>query len=231
MENRPGEHQVMLLLLLLFMCLGCNASSKNFPPPTTPHQGFALENLQAGDIICRMGKGYFSNLFRQVSQRDDRFSHAGIIYHRASFTSAKDNSDMDTSSFSTQLPAGYYVVHAEADETTGVGGVKIELIDSFLHHSVHWSIFRVAAAEVSQRAIAHRAYLHYDCETPFDLKFNARDTAAFYCTEFVAHCVNTVMNKQLIQAQTKFGGHWVIAPDDVYAAPEIKEIYTFHSSH
>jgi len=36
-------------------------------------------NLQPGDVILRSGKGFISNVFRQFSVKDKRYSHAGII--------------------------------------------------------------------------------------------------------------------------------------------------------
>lgn len=166
MENRPRTVQVALFVMVL--CFGCGNRSQ----AVIPQQDLSLELLASGDLICRLGNGHLSGFFQQVSQRDARFSHAGIVY------------------ISDELEGQIFIIHAEADEAADVGGVLLEPLDAFLQQSVNWSIFRIATTSEKRRIIAKRAYLHYQLKTPFDLAFNAADTSAFYCTELVAHCVN-----------------------------------------
>jgi hypothetical protein len=62
--------------------------------------------LRAGDVVLSHGHGLWSRLFAQLNRRDQRFSHAGILILDAQ--------------------RQWRVVHAEVDDRTGSGRVRID---------------------------------------------------------------------------------------------------------
>lgn len=70
-----------------------------------------LKKIRNGDIIYRHGNGFFSDYFRKSSNREQLYSHGGII--------TIDNNNV-------------YVIHSEASELTGIGGVRKESLNAFL---------------------------------------------------------------------------------------------------
>lgn len=153
--------------------------------------------LQSGDLIYRLGNGLYSTYFRSVSQTDQRFSHVGIVVRKAADTPL-------------------YVVHAEADDYTGQGGVRMDRLSDFLKNVNDRAAYRLNAGEAVRFDIAERALNYQHRTIPFDLAFDANDTTAFYCTELVLHCVNAATGRLLIQACTQINGKPVIAIDDTY---------------
>jgi hypothetical protein len=153
--------------------------------------------LQSGDLIYRFGNGLYSAYFRNISQTDQRFSHVGIAVR----ISKEDE---------------LYVVHAEADDYTGQGGVRMDRLSDFLKDANDRSAYRLNANEAVRLDIAKRALDYQRRAVPFDLAFDAADSTAFYCTELVLHCVNAAAGRLLIQGCTKINGKPVIAIDDTY---------------
>jgi len=154
----------------------------------------AFEN---GDLIYRFGNGFFSSTFRDFSNKEKLYSHVGIIYKPSS---------IDT----------FFVIHSEASELTGIGGVRMETVKSFLCEANNWALYRIKADKEQKYNITKIANKFLQLKVPFDLDFNLEDTTAFYCTELVANCVNKSMHKVLIKAKTKKGNRDFIAIDDTY---------------
>jgi len=153
--------------------------------------------LQSGDLIYRFGNGLYSAYFRSVSQTDRRFSHVGIAVR-------------------TTAGGPLYVVHAEADDYTGQGGVRLDRLTDFLKEAGDRAAYRLNCGEAIRRDIANRALDYRRRAVPFDLAFDAADTTAFYCTELVSHCVNAATGCPLIQPRTQLNGKQFIAIDDTY---------------
>lgn len=167
------------------------------------------QSFESGDIICRLGNGYFSGIFRNVSTQDKRYSHAGIIYK------AGPQEDQ------------VWVIHAEANELTGRGAVLKQPLDSFLLGVRYWSLFRTDAGEQQRTQIAEMALGYHRRGTPFDLRFDLSDTTALYCTELVALCLNTTLRKTLVRPRARVGGRRVFAVDDAYSGAGTREIFTY----
>ena len=85
-------------LVFIFLAGAFGENAKEFPRQGNEF-GFAVN----GDLIFRFGKGRWSKCFRDISVHEKRFSHVGII--------------------TTQSNA-VFVVHASADDYTGIGHVK-----------------------------------------------------------------------------------------------------------
>lgn len=153
--------------------------------------------LQSGDLVYRFGNGLYSAYFRNASQTDPRFSHVGIAVK-------------------SETEDELYVVHAEADDYTGQGGVRMDRLSEFLKDAQSWAAYRLNIEAPLRLDIAHRALYYQRRAIPFDLAFDAADSTAFYCTELVSHCVNAAIDQPLIRPNTLLNGKNIIAIDDTY---------------
>lgn len=186
-----GFANAQIICCLLCFCLVCCVSKP--VKDKTPDLSFT----QSGDLIYRFGNGFFSGLFRDFSTQEKRFSHVGIIYR-------PHHSD------------SIFVLHAEASELTGIGGVRKDRAGLFLHKVNEWAIYRVQASLDQRREIARQALNHHSRKVPFDRTFDVMDTSAVYCTELVARCVNKALHTELIQQRTTRAKRRFIAIDDTY---------------
>lgn len=119
-----------------------------------------VNDLKAGDLICRHGIGFWSEKFRLTGAHDQRFSHIGIILR-------KDD--------------GLYVIHAEADDFSGNGVVFSEPLKKFLKTAQHTAAFRLKGVDGENLAKAAETF----CGTPFDWQFDLKTKDELYCTELI----------------------------------------------
>uniref|UniRef100_B3EKF4 Permuted papain-like amidase YaeF/Yiix C92 family enzyme n=1 Tax=Chlorobium phaeobacteroides (strain BS1) TaxID=331678 RepID=B3EKF4_CHLPB len=179
----------MLFCLFLLTVIPVQTIEKTRFNTTHPLDERRLEN---GDIILRYGKGLWSQFFRDVSRRDKRFSHAGIVVREE---------------------GAFYVIHAAAAELTGVGKVTCDPLGAFLEASSDYAVYRLAVSGPVRQKIAHNArnYLGVSFDTSFDLSEQER----LYCTEMVMQAVNKATGFVVIRP-TAASGIAVVAPDNCY---------------
>lgn len=135
---------------------------------------FNADSLRSGDLICRLGDGFFSDIFRRYSGGEERFSHIGILHREGD---------------------SCFVIHAEASELTGIGWVKRDPLSLFVDESLDWQVFRVKADSLRLRVDSF-ALLYYQRPTPFDLDFDLSNDSALYCTELVAVCIERSLDEK-----------------------------------
>ena len=129
--------------------------------------------VKSGDIICRAGSGIWSDLATELSPREKRFSHAGIILVANDSTVS--------------------VVHAEANDYTGIGAIKEEPLAHFLSGGNDFAIFRLRQQhpqifDTETFTTNIRKYLGI----PFDYKFDLLTEDRMYCTEFIYHAMRNL---------------------------------------
>lgn len=188
-----------LILLLLGGLLSCNHTQKT-PPNISQYQ------LKSGDVVCRLGKGFFSNYFRKYASKDKKYSHIGII-------EVKNDA--------------VFVIHTEASELTGVGRVKRERIGDFLNGISVFDFYRVHANETIRKKIIANAKKYYHKKTPFDLDFNSFNDSEMYCTELVANVLNNAFDSIVIKPRLKLGNKKMYGLDDIYQNKTITKINNF----
>ncbi len=186
---------VVLSLLSWTMCgamLSCAGPSGDSSPNGSAV--FYDDSLRSGDLVCRLGDGFFSDVFRRYSGGDERFSHIGVLHCEDSLL---------------------FVVHAEASELTGVGSVRMDPLCDFLDHSLDHQFFRVVSDTLRWR-IDSFACAYYAAHTPFDLSFDLSSDSALYCTELVAACINrSAGDASLVQAYALRSGFGYYRIDDI----------------
>ncbi len=149
---------------------------------------FQYSFLEDDDLVCRLGKGYFSNLFKEYASLEKKYSHIGIII------------------IENNLP---FVIHSGASELTGVGGIKKEKLSEFLSCIDKFSFFRLKIDLAERERLIKNANRLFNNQVKFDLSFDSSDDTEMYCTEFVAKCINYATQDETIKPQIKLGGKLV----------------------
>lgn len=196
-EKIRFQARFAILILLFLSFTGCIQEEKNPIDPSL------FDGVQNGDIICRLGTGFFSNQFKNYSLSEKLYSHVGIV-------------EQDGDSL--------FIIHAEASELTGVGHVKRESIQIFLDGIKTWGVYRINAKDSVRNNIAVCAKSYFINKTPFDLDFDAAEDKKVYCTELVALSVNKAVNDTLIKPDMNLGSRKVYGIDNVYLLPDIETI-------
>ena len=125
--------------------------------------------LKTGDIICRVGNGIWSDLCRELSKREKRFSHAGVILMGKDGTAT--------------------VIHAEGNDFTGIGQVLEEPLAEFLTGGDSAAVFRLNTPNRAlEDEMAFKSTIREYLGVPFDFKFDLSSHERFYCTELV-YCI------------------------------------------
>lgn len=198
MVSSHAIKKIIILFTSIFY-LGCNTHTKEL---NTFNEGI---KLKSGDIICRLGNGYFSKFFKRYSVKEKKYSHIGII-------SIQNDS--------------IFVYHSEASELTGVGKVKREVIHSFLNKIKTYGIYRINSNEFIKEKIVNEAELYYKDETKFDLNFDLTNDDEVYCSELVANSINKGFQKKVIRPNIIFNDKEFYGIDDIYLNKELKLVYT-----
>lgn len=191
------------LLFLLAACQSPTQSSIEYSP------GF-FDRLEAGDIIVRMGRGFWSNYFRNLSLHDKRYSHVGIICER-------DDS--------------LFVVHAIADELTPQGAVRNSTIGEFIDDARFGAVYRYPFDLTTRHRIAEFAYSTANSAFCFDWQFDLTTAHKLYCTELVLRAVNAAVDSVYLSPHLYKKGKGYITLDDIYLRPApLRQIAWFRAN-
>lgn len=154
-------------LCVMMSC--CAVPFGDRPPRGTV--SFPADSLRSGDFVCRLGDGFFSDIFRKYSGGDERFSHIGIFHEEGGRS---------------------FVIHAEASELTGIGSVRMDSLSDFLDHAYDYDFYHVKNDTIRAR-IDSFASCYLKRNTPFDMAFDITSDSTLYCSELVAVSVNRAM--------------------------------------
>lgn len=154
------------------MALGCLvASACSSPSGGSPSDGLPFveaDSMRSGDLVCRLGNGYFSGIFRRFSGESERFSHIGVFHREGD---------------------SCFVIHADADELNGVGSVRMESLAEFLRQSHDHQFYRFAVDSI-RCGVDSIALGYFRQGIPFDNRFDLTSDSSLYCTEMVAVAIN-----------------------------------------
>lgn len=181
------KYRIIFIILSSTLFLGCFNDNFRDQKQAIPYQN---DNLKSGDVVLRLGNGYFSSIFKNYASKEKKYSHIGII-------SIEDNVA--------------YVYHSEAREFTGVGRVKRESLAAFLNDIVVFDFFRLNKESASNINVVAQNY--YITKTPFDLDFNTYDDSELYCAELVANAINSGNKSPLIRPTIMLGRKKLYALD------------------
>jgi len=145
---------ILILLIFVYIIMPRGKSVE-----ITKENAF-LNELKDGDIICRLGDRLWSQIFKDYSADDKRFSHTGIIRINDGRVS---------------------VIHAEGTTKPGKDFVKDEPLDDFIKISRAIGIYRINDLDGGKISNTAMEYIG----VPFDWKFDMDDAAELYCTELL----------------------------------------------
>jgi hypothetical protein len=159
--------------------------------------------VREGDIICRLGDRLWSELFKDISITDKRYSHMGII---------RINGD----------DGGIYVIHSEGTTEPGKDYVKEEPLGSFIKIARSVGIYRTNDADGGEISNLAAEYLGL----PFDWQFDTQDESKLYCTELLYVVLKRLKPElELPVVFVKEAGKDIIPLDAVSNSQYFSEIY------
>lgn len=160
--------------------------------------------LRAGDLVFRRGDGRLSGYIAGISGEGGYFSHVGIAVPEAS---------------------GWRVVHTEADEDTGVGGVRSDALGDFLAGARGMAVVRPRLDPEGPQAVVDATYQRRWREVPFDADFRLDDAGqAMYCTEWVQALVLAATGQDIARPRTRFIGREAITVDDLLLSARVQPV-------
>lgn len=195
---------LILCLLITFLYTYRYFSKTRLSLTKTRIEFFLNENdikniLKTGDIICRKGNGIWSDICCDYSHRDKRFSHVGIIINGHN---------------------GVKVLHAEANDFTGIGAVIEEDLADFLLCSEGAGIYRLRNRNQSVEDASSFTKVAYKyLNRPFDFKIDLAESDKVYCTELI-YCVFAELKPSVTLKVTKNGDKSIV-PVDSCNDPEL----------
>lgn len=164
-----------------------------------------MQKLKPGDILFRRGSSLWTPIFSQASKQEGFFSHAGIIFEK---------------------DGRLKIVHADADDLTGIGGVREDEIDEFLREAKGVAIGRMKQTDDQNAAIAALAIREDWKKLPFDTHFALDDDGkAIYCTEYVWLVIKRASGVDIVPEKTVLAGKAGIAVDDLLNSSHIRIEY------
>lgn len=161
--------------------------------------------LRPGDLVFRRGNGLWSGYFAGASGDEGFFSHVGLLVRKGE---------------------GWQVVHTEADDRTGIGGVRTDSLRRFLAdaHGVAVVRPRLEPAQAA-RAVA----LAHDPDwqaIPFDARFRLDDDGeAMYCTEWIQALVLAATGEDIARPRSRFGRIQIISIDDLRLSARVEPVF------
>ena len=161
-----------------------------------------IENLQTGDVILRDSKGLIGSFFRNLSQTDKKYSHAGFI---------------------RVIDGKYWVCHYIDQENNK--GLKIELLNDFIDQG-KCNAFAVYHFNMNQQEKQNLSSIIYNSilyPLPFDNDFDLKSYDKLYCTEWIS---KSLMEAASLKIQTtKIAELEYVAPDNLYLSKNCKLVY------
>lgn len=176
----------------------------------TTAQAASPQAFQNGDLVLRRGEGFFSDIARNFSPNDKRFSHVGIIVTHQQQS---------------------HVVHSIHELDKGLDGVVIETLDAFLTEATDWAIYRLNINKNQQQDFANTALRYSNKHIPFDSHFDLSSSKAMYCTEFVWRVSKESIHPNPIKPAVNIGDNLFISIEDIYAHDNISLIESSFVNH
>lgn len=164
---------------------------------------------RAGDVVLRHGHGLWSRLFARLNRHDQRFSHAGIVVRDTQWDTQRQ----------------WRVVHAEVDDRTGSGRVRIDAWHDFVDQSAQVALLRVGDERVAARMADAAVVMHRDA-LAFDLTFDLSRTDAVYCTELVWRALTRATGRDPLPVKPRVNGREVVLIENLlHDIPDLTVIY------
>jgi hypothetical protein len=199
--HKKGLVSLVLLAGTTFLILGCKPSLPDSAKSDGAAQQYPVPSAEAGDLVFRYGNGPWSKYFRDLSQQEKRFSHVGVV--------VVEDEELA-------------VVHASADDRSGVGHVRLESLASFTAEFDNVAVYRVNCSPEQRLEIAEAASSHVG--KPFDAWFDLSSGDEVYCSELVRNAVNGVLKEEAVTTTT-VNGRVIVTIDNCYLGLRFTKVY------
>ncbi|MCS7076060.1 MAG: YiiX/YebB-like N1pC/P60 family cysteine hydrolase [Bacteroidia bacterium] len=166
------------------------------------------KHLKTGDLIVRHGKGIISESFMFMSQKQRKYSHAGMILLEGD---------------------SVYVIHALGGETAADNAVKkhtlYEFCDPADNHS--FAVYRyIDMDSTTLQNYVNNMIDAYRKRILFDMDFRMDTDSVQYCSELVWKSIMRAVKKPDYLDYSKTpDGHIYVAVDNLYYNSHTKLIY------
>ena len=151
--------------------------------------------LHEGDLVFRRGNGRWSGYFAGISGDSGYYSHVGIA---------------------VRGDDAWQVVHSDADDDTGVGGVRTDTLADFLGQARGVAIIRPGLDPAGAAAVVALSGEPHWRDIPFDAAFRLDDGGeAMYCTEWVQALVLAATGRDIARPRSHVLGRDAITVDDL----------------
>jgi hypothetical protein len=190
-----GIFSMLILSVLVFILM------PRGKPVVLQETNVLFEIVEDGDIICRLGDRFWSQLFKDMAIEDKRYSHMGII---------RINDGLIT------------VIHAEGDTGHGNDFVHEVTLEEFIKIARAIGIYRINDVDGSKISSLATEYMGI----PFDWKFDLTDESKLYCTELLYVILKRI--KPVLELNTAFVkelGNEIISLEAISNSEYFSEIY------
>ena len=163
-------------------------------------------NLHSGDVILRDSKGLIGTFFRNLSQTEKKYSHAGFI----------------------RIRGGKIWVCHYIDQDNGKG-LKLEELKDFVDRGKcnAFAVYRFDINQQEEKNLDNIINASITHPLPFDSDFDLKTDNSLYCTEWIAKSLFKSSNISI--PATKIAGLEYFAPDNLYINTACKQIYQSHN--
>lgn len=163
----------------------------------------SANELKTGDIIVRRSHGLISNWFAEMSQKDKRYSHAGMVIMN------KDVAE---------------VVSCSHDSN----GLRHESVAGFTseENCAAYGIYRIGLSDAERQQLLERVHHDELRKITFDDAFMLGNGPAFYCTEYIRDCIVSLHNDHLSIPVSEVNNWKYVAVDDLYLHPGAQLLIT-----
>jgi len=167
-----------------------------------------LSQLKSGDLVFRHGRGAISNALMSLGQREQKYSHAGII---------------------SVEHGNIFVYHAIGGEENISNKLRKDPLNIFCNPAdVHgFGIYRTDLNEAQIQSILLVAAKYFTAGLEFDTKFDLDTDDKMYCTEFVYKVFSRALGDQNYISLSALPGKKYIACDDLYCNAHCKPVYSY----
>ncbi len=157
----------------------------------------ALQKLQPGDIVLRMGKDVTSYLFSRFNLRDKSFSHCGIVF------------------FEGGKPVVYHSIGGEdnPDEELRRDAALRWLSPT---SNLSFAIIRYPLGSCQVDSLNQVVRKYYREKKRFDMRFDLNSDDRFYCAEFVYKALAEALKDENPLKPYEILGHRYVAIDNLY---------------
>lgn len=168
-----------------------------------------ISGLRSGDLIFRHGRGAISNMLMAMSQRESKYSHAGIIH--------KENEKV-------------FVYHAIGGEENISNKLRKDPLEVFCNpNDVHaFGIYRLDLDAGQLLELDSLAEMYYTSGLEFDTKFDLSTDAKMYCSEFVYKLISRVAHNENYLSLSAVSGMKYVACDNLYLNTHSRFIYSYN---